>query len=116
MIRKFETDISYNVPALFIRTNRVVKYIPFEHILYLKAEGSYTTVVVCDHEKEYLSSLTLGQIEKKMKCPFIPRVHRSYMVNIKQISGMVGNAVRIGKYIIPIGRTYRHVLDHFVII
>ena len=106
----------YIIPALFIRTNKSVKYIPFEQILYLKAEGSYTTVVLCDQDKKYLSSLTLGQIEQKMNCPFILRLHRSYMVNLKQVTGIVGNAVRVGKEIIPIGRSYKHIKNSFIII
>lgn len=115
-MRNIDNEILYTIPALFIRTSKTVKYIPFEQILYLKAEGSYTTVVLCDQAKVYLSSLTLGQIEQKMNCPFICRLHRSYMVNLKLVSGIVGNALKVGKEIIPIGRSYKHVLKSFIII
>lgn len=115
-MRNIDNEVLYIIPALFVRTGKTVKYIPFDQILYLKAEGSYTTVVFCNQTKEHLSSLTLGQIEQKMKCPFIPRIHRSYMVNLKQVTGLVGNAMKVGKEIIPIGRSYRHVLESFIII
>lgn len=115
-MKNIDNEILYIIPALFIRTSKTVRYIPFEQILYLKAEGSYTIVVLYDQTKVYLSSLTLGQIEQKMNCSFILRIHRSYMVNLKQITGLVGNAVKVGKEIIPIGRSYKHVLKSFIII
>lgn len=108
--------LSFSVPALFIRTNKAVKYIPFEDVLYLQAEGSYTYVFERNGTGKYLSAYTLGYIEQKLICPFILRVHRSYMVNLKYITGMVGNSIRINNIIIPVGRTYRHILNSLIII
>lgn len=85
-------------------------------ILYLKAEGNYTFIFVETGNERFLSAYTLGTIEDQLKCPFIQRVHRSYIINLKQVTGMVGNAVKIGNHIIPIGRTYRHVLKSFIIL
>lgn len=107
---------SFTVPVLFIRTNKAVKCISFEDILYLQAEGSYTYIFGCNETGKHLSGYTLGYIEQKLICPFILRVHRSYMVNLKQITGMVGNSIKIGNNIIPVGRTYKHILNSFVII
>lgn len=107
---------SFIVPVLFIRTNKAIKCIPFENILYLQAEGSYTYIFECNGTDKHLSAYTLGYIEQRLKCPFIFRVHRSYMVNLKQITGMVGNSIKINNNIIPIGRTYKHILNNFIII
>lgn len=108
--------LSFIVPALFIRTNKTIKCIPFENILYLQAEGSYTSIFEHEGIGKHLSAYTLGYIEQKLICPFILRVHRSYMVNLKQITGMVGNSIKIGNTIIPVGRTYKHILNSFIII
>ena len=108
--------ITFTVPVLFIRTNKAVKCIPFENILYLQAEGSYTYIFECGGTVKHLSAYSLGHIEQNLRCPFILRVHRSYMVNLKQITGMISNSIKIGNNIIPIGRTYKHILNNFIII
>jgi len=106
----------YVIPALFIRTNKTVKFIPFESILYLKAEGNYTIIFVTTGNERFLSACTLGSIEDRINCPFIQRVHRSYIINLKQVTGMIGNAIKIGNNIIPVGRTYKDVFKSFIIL
>jgi two-component system LytT family response regulator len=54
------------------------------HILYCKAAGAYTEIVM-DNEKSFLISRTLGRTQELMPADYFERVHQSYLVNVNHI-------------------------------
>ena len=54
------------------------------HIIYCKAAGSYTKIVM-DNENSFLISKTLGRTQELMPSVNFERVHQSYLVNLKHI-------------------------------
>jgi two-component system LytT family response regulator len=53
------------------------------HIIYCKADGAYTEIVM-DNEKSFLISKTLGRTQELMPSEF-ERIHQSYLININHI-------------------------------
>ncbi len=84
-------------------------------VLYLKAEDNYVNVVCLKNEnreiEETLIRFTLKKATEKLALPFL-RVHRSYIVNLNQVSKISGNTLgmqlllRHSKQIIPVSRSY----------
>jgi two-component system, LytTR family, response regulator len=54
------------------------------HIIYCKAAGAYTEIVM-DNEKSFLISKTLGRTQELMPPAQFERVHQSYLVNLRHI-------------------------------
>ena len=54
------------------------------HILYCKAAGAYTEIVL-DNERSFLISKNLGRTQELMPADHFERVHQSYLVNVHHI-------------------------------
>jgi two-component system, LytTR family, response regulator len=54
------------------------------HIIYCKAAGAYTEIVL-DNEKSFLISKNLGRTQELMPADYFERVHQSYLVNVNHI-------------------------------
>jgi two-component system LytT family response regulator len=54
------------------------------HIIYCKAAGAYTEIVL-DNEKSFLISKNLGRTQELMPVDQFERVHQSYLVNVHHI-------------------------------
>jgi two-component system, LytTR family, response regulator len=54
------------------------------HIVYCKAAGAYTEIVL-DNEKSFLISKNLGRTQELMPQDYFERVHQSYLVNVNHI-------------------------------
>jgi len=55
-----------------------------DHVVYCKADGAYTEIVM-DNEKSFLVSKTLGRTQELMTTNNFERVHQSFLVNINHI-------------------------------
>lgn len=63
------------------------EFIPVNEILYCKAEGAYTTVVLSN--KNVLLSKSLGEAEQMLPAELFERVHHSFLVNMHYINQFV---------------------------
>ena len=54
------------------------------HIIYCRAAGAYTEIIL-DNEKSFLISRNLGRTQELMPADHFERVHQSYLVNVRQI-------------------------------
>lgn len=80
---------------------------PFE-ILYMEGQGDY--VRICFRERKLVVHGTLRQMEESMPADAFMRIHKSYVVNLKQISFIEGNQVRIGEHVVPVSPSQREEL------
>ncbi|MEQ9404671.1 MAG: response regulator [Cyclobacteriaceae bacterium] len=90
---------------IFLKNGTRFEKVNIESINYLQAEGSYSKFVTST--KEYFLSGNLHTISGKLKNPAFLRVHRSYVVNIDNITGLDSDYVFIGEKNIPISRSYK---------
>ena len=72
-----------NLPFLPVKNGDVISLIPTESIIWISAEGKYTSIAT--REKRYVSSYSITELEKRLNQPSFLRVHRSYIVNLKHI-------------------------------
>ncbi len=80
--------------------------ISIHDIDYVQSYGNYTKLFLTG-KKQLLVNSTTAHFEENLPSPPFLRVHKSYLVNMKKISSINLNSVRISEIEIPIGRTYK---------
>lgn len=58
-----------------------------DHILYLEADGNYTTFHLCNGTT-IISSRNLGNYEKQLDSSVFFRIHSKYIVNIRRVKSI----------------------------
>jgi len=95
-------------------SNKIILVEPDE-ILYLKSDGSYTSIFLKDNQ-EYVVSKNIKFFEEILPVTHFLRIHKSYIVNIKEIKEFLkhgnGEVVLSNEKIIPVSRRHRQdILD-----
>lgn len=70
-------------------------YLSTEHFIYAKSEGNYVTFYIRDGHsiQKKLKRISISDLELQLAgIPSILRTHRSYLVNLRHIQGVSGNA------------------------
>lgn len=89
----------------FIKQNyRFVKF-RLDDVVYLQSDGNYTDIVTQDGK--YALREVMSKVVEKMQSPAIVRIHRSFAINTRHIDSFSEGEVNLGKYTLPIGRSYR---------
>ena len=90
---------------IFVKHKEKMVKIYIEEILYIEADRNYCRIYT--QNKEYLLSTTLKIMEEKLPIRHFIRVHRSYMVNLKQIDEVAENHVILEGKAIPLSISMR---------
>lgn len=93
---------------LFIRDKGGLLKIKFSDILYLEADGNYTTIHLAANK--YTLRSTLKNAEDQLPTDRFFRIHKSYIINLQEITKIDSSAVVVGKSLLPIGRVYQEPL------
>lgn len=95
---------------IFIRyQNEYVKIDP-DDILYIEADGSYSTLHFVDGTRKTIA-FALHVIEQDIAAfPDYVRVHRSFIVNLRHVSSLVGSNLMVKEYPVRIGKEYKEAL------
>ena len=92
--------------SIFIKIQDRFRKILFNDILYIEASGSYCNFYLLTGDKIIVTYSLADTIQHLSEVLFI-RVHRSFVINKKHVTGYVGNIFYMGEHIIPIGRQYK---------
>lgn len=90
---------------LFVNVERKLIKIDIPTIQVIEAKGDY--ILIKTEQKNYTVHSTLKKIEKRIQRDYFVKVHRSFIINIKEIIDIKDNTVLISKNVIPISRTNR---------
>lgn len=88
----------------FVNANKKNLRIAFEEILYVESLKDYLRIVT--KSQSIVTKSTITAFEKTLP-PSFCRVHRSYIVNLEEISAYTQQDVEIGNKEIPIGLSYK---------
>lgn len=106
------TDASGGGDTLFIHTEQGDLRVAGRDVLYIESLSEYA--VIRTVAKEYLVRESLREIERRTARLGFLRVHKSYIVSIHNVSKVENNVIRVGDVVIPVGKTYRDAVRHFV--
>ena len=79
-----------NIPIIkpvVVKTVFGFEYLDFDEIIWMKAEGNYTSIYTTKNTKAILALDNLSSIEKNLNTSFC-KCHRSYIVNTKYLSSL----------------------------
>jgi DNA-binding LytR/AlgR family response regulator len=98
---QYETSIVIRVDGDWLR-------VEMDEIKYAQSWGNY--VKIFTDSQTYLTALTLSELDQRLPHSQFTRIHKSYLVAIKRITRISGNALYIHDISLPVGLTYRREL------
>lgn len=93
---------------IFVRHKDQMVKLFLRDILYVEAERAYCHIKT--EQTDYMLSIALGKLEDQLPPGDFLRVHRSYLVNLRQIDAVSDRHLVIGKRAIPVSKDKREVL------
>lgn len=94
---------------LIISTHSRIDLLPYDEILYLRAESNYSRIITTG--KNILASTSLKKFEVKLDRQEFVRVHASYLINLHQLShikknGQISCILKNGESV-PVSNKYK---------
>ncbi|QIX62913.1 response regulator transcription factor [Hymenobacter lutimineralis] len=90
---------------LFVKVGPRMLRLNFEDVLYIEALSTYSVLVT--KTQKHIVYLTLKAITERLPFAHFARVHRSYIVNTRQIEAIEDNMLKLGPYEVPVGKSYQ---------
>ncbi|MGB3589426.1 MAG: LytTR family DNA-binding domain-containing protein [Tunicatimonas sp.] len=99
-----EVIADHEEPFMYVNTNRKFVKVVFSEVLYVESLKDYVKIHLPD--QHILTKEKISEFEQKLP-DFFLRIHRSYIVNINQITAYTMHDVEINDQEIPIGVSYK---------
>lgn len=97
----------------FVKTTNKLERVVFDEITYVEAMENY--VVIHTSGQKIVTMMTMKNMEDTLPGNNFIRTHKSYLVNINQVTAIMGNEIKIGSSAIPISRQKKNeVLERIV--
>ncbi|TXD51633.1 MULTISPECIES: LytR/AlgR family response regulator transcription factor [unclassified Polaribacter] len=90
---------------MFVRSDRKMVKIDFNSILYLESLSDYLKIFTA--EKTIVIRETISSLEEKLPPKNFIRIHRSFIVSLKNISSYTNEFIEINQKALPISRSYK---------
>ncbi|MGC4130127.1 MAG: LytTR family DNA-binding domain-containing protein [Bergeyella sp.] len=100
--------------TLFIRADYKLHKINFQDILFVEALDDYIKIHLSDGTK-ITTRMTMKNIQETLPSSHFVRVHRSFILSIKNIRQITNKTIKIGDFIIPIGEKYKQEIGKFIV-
>ena len=107
-VSKQETE--EKIDFLFIKSDYKLIRIDLPEVLFFSGLKDYTQIFFKGKKTPLTTLKNLKEFENKLSSQFV-RVHRSYIVAMNKIDFISKNEINIDTHTIPIGNTYRKVLE-----
>lgn len=92
-------------PYIFIKADRQYHKLFFNDIWCVEAIKNH--IRIRTPETNFISLMTLTEFESKLPADQFIRVHRSYLINRKEVTAFNAQSITIHDKVIPIGRSYK---------
>ena len=90
---------------LYVNIDRRLVKILIPDIYLIEAKGDYINIKT--ETKNHIVHTTMKKIEEKLPEDLFLKIHRSYVINLKQIIDIEDNSVLVKKEVIPVSRSNR---------
>jgi two-component system, LytTR family, response regulator len=91
--------------AIYIKSGTKTYRIILDNILYVEGVGNYVNFVLKD--KKTITYLSMQEALRLLPVNAFCRIHKSYIISLKQIDSIEFHQIKIKDLTIPIGKTYR---------
>ncbi|MEP6514298.1 MAG: LytTR family DNA-binding domain-containing protein [Parafilimonas sp.] len=91
---------------IYLRADRKNIKVNLNDILFIESLKDYIKVVT--KEKTIVTKQSISSLEESLPANGFIRTHRSFIVSISKIESFTQDLIQMGKYELPISRSYRH--------
>lgn len=99
---------------IFVKSDYKLIRIDLKSILYIEGLKDYIKIYTKDEQKPVISLMSLKSMEEQLPKSHFIRIHRSFIVNKKEIKVIDRGRIVFEKTYIPIGESYKQVLQSFL--
>lgn len=100
-----DVQTTYTESYLSIRADRKFYKINFDDIKYIEGQKAYVTFHT--HKKRITALASLKELEESLPKKLFIRIHKSYIVSIKEILSLEGNIIEVDDIKLPVGKLYK---------
>lgn len=104
---KNETDFHDNY--IVIRADRKYYKINYDNIIYIEGQKAYVTFHIRE-TKNVTALISMRELENKLPNKEFVRIHKSYIVSVKNIRSIEGNMLEVSDLKLPIGKSYKNIV------
>jgi two-component system, LytTR family, response regulator len=99
--------------SLQVKTDAGQMKLPFGNIIFIESLKNYISIQCTDGK--HLVRASISSVESELPKSYFFRVHNSFLVNKKYVTGIKGNSLLLNAVpdTIPIGITYRQTVNEF---
>lgn len=97
---------------IFVKTEYRLEKLLLDDILYVEGMSNYLRIVT--KTKKIMVLQSFKYLEDRLTSPTFFRVHKSFLVSVKNINNIEKNIIKINDKHIPIGITYRKAFYDFI--
>ncbi|HRI01961.1 MAG TPA: LytTR family DNA-binding domain-containing protein [Saprospiraceae bacterium] len=113
---KHESESTQTNDYIFVKADKKLIKLNFSDIVYI--EGLKDYVMIHTDQARIVTLQTMKSLEEKLPQKLFLRTHRSYIVNLKKISAIVGNGIEVitksqTKHL-PIGKNHKDDLEKMI--
>jgi len=105
-------DSSANKPEyFFVNVDYSLLKVMFSDIMWIEGLRDYVKIHLKSSSKPLMVRMTVKAVEDELPASNFKRIHRSYVVAINSISSIRKGSVFIGEMELPVGDTYKEVIN-----
>jgi DNA-binding LytR/AlgR family response regulator len=108
VLRVSEKEIRH----IFIKTDRKIKKLFFDEILYIEAMENYLSIRT--KEARHIIHGTFKNFIEKLPSGFV-QTHKSYVVSIEKITAMDGNTLHLGNHQVPVSKAQKAMVRNLLL-
>ncbi len=99
---------------IFLKSEYKLQKINFDDILYVEGLKDYVKIYLKDSSKNVMSLMNMKKIEEYLPKPEFMRIHRSYIVHVKEVETIDRFRMVIGNQYLPISDSYKDSVQKFL--
>jgi len=90
---------------LTVKADRKLYKINFDHIIYIEGQRAYVTFHT--ENKKITALASLKELEDALPKDNFIRIHKSYIVSVREILSLEGNILEVNNTKLPVGKNYK---------
>ncbi len=98
---------------MFVNVGYSLMKVVFADISYIEGLKDYIQIHLVNTSKAAIVRMSMKAVEELLP-PFFKRIHKSYIVNLHQVSAIKKNALLVADAELPVSESHRHVIDELL--
>lgn len=99
-------SLACNARYAFVWAKNDFVKVKLDDITCIEADGRYSKIHFSNHAHLMITS-NIGALERSLPASDFIRVHNSFVVNMRHVSGLIGYVLRVGDRSVVISRKYK---------